>query len=145
MAFEATKKEWCELYSFFRLLADGKVVLGTAEAKAGDTFWPVAMIQREEHDGTRQYYIEEDTIRIEGENGSKSMPREDFGIVADLILQAVKSSPENDVASLRVFMATLRKKLEPEKNGVQYIQTHIGIGYRMLRIEKPEQETNSSL
>ena len=27
MAFEATKKEWCELYSFFRLLADGKVVL----------------------------------------------------------------------------------------------------------------------
>ena len=82
MAFEATKKEWCELYSFFRLLADGKVVLGTAEAKAGDTFWPVAMIQREEHDGTRQYYIEEDTIRIEGENGSKSMPREDFGIVA---------------------------------------------------------------
>ena len=42
---------------------------------------------------------------------------------------------ENDVASLRVFMATLRKKLEPEKNGVQYIQTHIGIGYRMLRIE----------
>ena len=45
---------------------------------------------------------------------------------------------ENDVASLRVFMATLRKKLELEKNGVQYIQTHIGIGYRMLRIEKPE-------
>ena len=42
---------------------------------------------------------------------------------------------DNDVASLRVFMATLRKKLEPEKNGVQYIQTHIGIGYRMLRIE----------
>ena len=52
---------------------------------------------------------------------------------------------ENDVASLRVFMATLRKKLELEKNGVQYIQTHIGIGYRMLRIEKPEQEMNSSL
>ena len=50
MAFEATKKEWCELYSFFRLLADGKVVLGTADAKAGETSWPIAMIQREEHD-----------------------------------------------------------------------------------------------
>ena len=47
---------------------------------------------------------------------------------------------ENDVASL---MATLRKKLEPEKNGEKYIQTHIGIGYRMLRIEKTEHETNS--
>lgn len=99
MAFEATKKEWCELYTFFRLLADGKVVLGTAEAKAGEVSWPVAMIQREEHDGTRRYYIEEETIRIEGETGVKSMPREDFGIVAGLILQAVKSSSENDVTS----------------------------------------------
>ena len=99
MAFEATKKEWCELYTFFRLLANGKVVLGTEEAKAGEVFWPVAMIQREEHDGTRRYYIEEETIRIEGEKVNKSMPREDFGIVAELILQAVKSSSENDVTS----------------------------------------------
>ncbi len=43
------------------------------------------------------------------------------------------SSMENDVASLRVFMATLRKKLET--SGEQYIQTHIGIGYRMLKVE----------
>ena len=44
-------------------------------------------------------------------------------------------SAESDVASLRVFMATLRKKLETEKGDVSYIQTHVGIGYRMLRIE----------
>ena len=44
------------------------------------------------------------------------------------------SSMENDVASLRVFMATLRKKLEKDSD-VQYIQTHIGIGYRMLKVE----------
>ena len=53
MAFEATKREWCELYTFFRLLAEGKVALGTAKAKKGEISWPVAMIQREEHDGTR--------------------------------------------------------------------------------------------
>ncbi len=45
------------------------------------------------------------------------------------------SSWENDVASLRVFMATLRKKLESGADAKQYIQTHIGIGYRMLRVE----------
>ncbi len=45
------------------------------------------------------------------------------------------SSWENDVASLRVFMATLRKKLESAPDSPQYIQTHIGIGYRMLRVE----------
>ncbi len=45
------------------------------------------------------------------------------------------SSWENDIASLRVFMATLRKKLEKAPGSPQYIQTHIGVGYRMLRIE----------
>lgn len=42
---------------------------------------------------------------------------------------------ENDIASLRVFMATLRKKLEKNSGGAQYIQTHIGVGYRMLKVE----------
>ncbi len=42
---------------------------------------------------------------------------------------------DNDVASLRVFMVTLRKKLEPDPGSSQYIQTHIGIGYRMLKVE----------
>ncbi len=42
---------------------------------------------------------------------------------------------ENDVVSLRVFMATLRKKLESEPNSPRYIQTHVGVGYRMIRVE----------
>ena len=42
---------------------------------------------------------------------------------------------DNDVASLRVFMATLRKKVEAEPDSPQYIQTHIGIGYRMMKVE----------
>jgi two-component system KDP operon response regulator KdpE len=42
---------------------------------------------------------------------------------------------DNDLASLRVFMVTLRKKLEPAPDSVQFIQTHVGIGYRMLKIE----------
>ena len=51
------------------------------------------------------------------------------------ILKEVWGSPTaSDVSSLRVYMATLRRKLEKNSNGVQYIQTHVGIGYRMLRI-----------
>ncbi|MBQ2723564.1 MAG: response regulator transcription factor [Clostridia bacterium] len=45
------------------------------------------------------------------------------------------SAWESNVASLRVFMATLRKKIEIEPDSPQYIQTHIGVGYRMMRIE----------
>ena len=42
---------------------------------------------------------------------------------------------DNDVASLRVFMATLRKKIEVGTDSPQYIQTHIGVGYRMMKVE----------
>ena len=44
------------------------------------------------------------------------------------------ASWENDIASLRVFMATLRRKLESDPQSPQYIQTHIGVGYRMLKL-----------
>lgn len=44
------------------------------------------------------------------------------------------SAWDNDVASLRVFMATLRKKIEPDPSNPKYIQTHVGVGYRMLKV-----------
>ncbi|MEF9940064.1 MAG: response regulator transcription factor [Clostridium sp.] len=44
----------------------------------------------------------------------------------------------SDTPSLRVFMATLRKKIEPVPAEPRYIQTHIGIGYRMLRVPESE-------
>ncbi len=49
------------------------------------------------------------------------------------IIQSVWGSPaENSEASLRVFMATLRKKLDDSDQAL--IQTHIGIGYRMMKL-----------
>ena len=44
-------------------------------------------------------------------------------------------SAESEMASLRVFMANLRKKLEDKEGSQHFIQTHIGIGYRMLKVE----------
>lgn len=100
MAFEATKREWGELYAFFRLLADGYVYAGTADAKKNESFrWPVAMIQREEHDGTRRYIIESQEIHICGETIDKHVSRDDFDAVAHLILEAVKNSRDNEVIS----------------------------------------------
>lgn len=45
------------------------------------------------------------------------------------------SALPSDVASLRVFMVTLRKKLETGQEARPYIQTHVGIGYRLIRYE----------
>lgn len=50
------------------------------------------------------------------------------------ILREIWGNPtKSDVKSLRVFMATLRKKLEKNPSEPRYIQTHIGVGYRMIR------------
>lgn len=50
------------------------------------------------------------------------------------ILREVWGNPAaSDMRSLRVYMATLRKKLEKNTSEPKYIQTHIGVGYRMLR------------
>ena len=40
---------------------------------------------------------------------------------------------ESSMSSLRVYMASLRKKLGSGPDEQPYIQTHVGIGYRMLR------------
>ena len=52
------------------------------------------------------------------------------------ILQAVWGSAlPQSLPSLRVFMATLRKKLEAASPQCDCIRTHVGIGYRMSRYE----------
>ena len=52
------------------------------------------------------------------------------------IMQSIwGSSWDNNIATLRVFMATLRKKIEKNPDSPQYIQTHIGVGYRMMKVE----------
>ena len=99
MAFEATKREWSEIYAFFKLLCEGKIALGTPDSKMDETFWPIAMIQREEHDGTRRYYVEDENIRIINEKGEQLIPREDFGTVATLILNTIKGAKEDDIES----------------------------------------------
>ena len=43
------------------------------------------------------------------------------------------NSSDSDTQSLRVFMATLRKKIEENTSRPKYIQTHIGVGYRMIQ------------
>ena len=52
----------------------------------------------------------------------------------NLILKEIwQNTLPNDTPSLRVYMATLRHKVEPPL-GQKLIQTHVGIGYRMMRL-----------
>lgn len=109
--FKATKRELGEIYAFFRLLADGSVYMGTPQVqKDMNRCWPVALIQREEHDGTRRYYIEETEVRMVSGEVDRSgqfvpkeevepvtFPRTDFGEAADDVLDILKHSSGEEV------------------------------------------------
>lgn len=46
---------------------------------------------------------------------------------------------ESDLSSLRVYMTSLRKKIE-KLSDYKYIQTCIGVGYKMVRVNKEKEE-----
>lgn len=46
-----------------------------------------------------------------------------------------KDMTEKKMESHMLYDANYNKKLEPESDSLQYIQTHIGVGYRMMRVE----------
>ncbi len=49
------------------------------------------------------------------------------------------NSIESDLSSLRVYLTSLRKKIE-KKSHEKYIQTHIGVGYKMVRVVSAEEK-----
>lgn len=57
-----------------------------------------------------------------------------------LLKQVWGDALDTDLPNLRVFMATLRKKIEKDIKQAKFIQTHIRIGYRMIHWEKSEEE-----
>lgn len=117
MSFSATKRELGELYTFFRLLADGNMSLGTPSVELSDVTWPVAMIQRMEHDGARRYYIEEKQVRIVyGEvdkHTGKFSPKSDIKEVC---------FPREEFADASAFVWTLMKEGRPASDGSDGIE-----------------------
>ena len=52
------------------------------------------------------------------------------------------NSIESDLSSLRVYLTSLRKKIE-KKSNEKYIQTHIGVGYKMVLIKPTDAEVKN--
>ncbi|QIK86242.1 response regulator transcription factor [Erysipelothrix sp. HDW6B] len=50
-----------------------------------------------------------------------------------MILKEVWGLYSDNIPALRVFVTTLRKKLEQYDPDLQYLQTHVGVGYRMIK------------
>lgn len=123
--YSVTKRELGEIYAFFRLLADGKVCRGTSDVRPDAARpLPVVLVQREEHDGTRRYYIEGESVRMvsgavdkEGvftpapDKGEEHFPREDFAAAADWVFRLLKEVPGEAVElpeGLEAFLDAVR-------------------------------------
>lgn len=89
----ASRREWNELYTLFRLLAQGYVSAGTPAGDKSGKQLPLAGIRREEHDGTRSYLLKSEQVKVVSETWTESFPREDFDIVADMILKVLTEHP----------------------------------------------------
>lgn len=92
----ATRREWNELYTLFSLLAKGELAAGDAAGNAQSVL-PIALIQREEHDGTRRYVIREQDVRVVGPDIDELFPREDFETVSQMILTVLQASSETEI------------------------------------------------
>lgn len=63
------------------------------------------------------------------------MMNQDKVLSYNTILKAVWGYYSDNIPALRVFVTTLRRKLEKYDEDHNYIQTHVGVGYRMIKME----------
>lgn len=58
----------------------------------------------------------------------------------NFIVKEVWGYYDDDFSALRVFANTLRKKIEPDATNPKMIQTHIGVGYRMIKMDEKKDD-----
>lgn len=69
--FRGNKGEWSELYTFIKLLADGKLFAADSELNKLKIYYPLIKIIREESDNKLREFINNEVIKIvDGETGS---------------------------------------------------------------------------
>ena len=109
MAFKASNREVGELYTFFKMLTTCELSMATPKVvKDPSELWSIALLQRDEHDGVRRYYIEKEQVRIsnaEIDVESKKLkdvgepifiPREDFAEAGKLLLDLLKTPSDSE-------------------------------------------------
>lgn len=94
MPLTGNKGEWSEIYTFLKLLGEGKVYAGDQNLnKIQDLFYPIIMILREERDGKYNYKLEDNNVVIQTPQGEVLLcvPAVDFLHEAEELLKVINS------------------------------------------------------
>ncbi len=89
------KGEWSEIYTFLKLLADGKLYAADANLqKIEEVFYPIIKILRQELKTSYEYYAGSEVKVLNGETQDVivSVPVHEFIDNASVLLQTIKSS-----------------------------------------------------
>ena len=85
--------EWSEIYTFFKLLADGKLHAANADLTLDPTsYYPIVKIIRQQKDFTFEYIFDETSISISKDAGTapiRKIARKDFANAAKNLLSAI--------------------------------------------------------
>lgn len=140
MTLKGNKGEWSELYTFFKLLADGYLYCGDEHLnKCEDKIFPILEIFKDNSANRNSYKIEHSKQRIiiTGETLNIEIPQEKFKQEASQLLELIKNMNANtdfsyledflisigsrnfkakssDKADIRIVIHDLKNNLKPE-------------------------------
>ena len=95
MALTGNKGEWSEIYTFLKLLGDGKVYAGDQNLnKIQDLFYPIIMILRQEKEGVFNYKSDNSDVIIQTPEGKELMriPTSKFLTEAETLLKTINEN-----------------------------------------------------
>ncbi len=108
MALKGNKGEWSELYTFLKLLADGRLYCGDGQLnRYDDKFYPILEIFRDDSPNRNTYKVQatERNILIEGQTVNIKISQERFKQEANSLLEHINSMDENtDFSYIQPFM-----------------------------------------
>ncbi|MEG0835937.1 MAG: HpaII family restriction endonuclease [Christensenellaceae bacterium] len=111
MALAGNKGEWSEIYTFFKLLEEGKVYAGDQNLnKIQDLFYPIIMILRQEKEGDFNYELQDKDVVIQTPEGKELLriPASVFLAEAEKLLNMIN---ENDgafvIPQIEIFMNSI--------------------------------------
>ena len=85
--------EWSEIYTFFKLLADGKLHASNADLSLNpSSYYPIVKIIRQQKNFTYEYVLDDTSVSISTDAGSvaiRTITREDFANAAKNLLSAI--------------------------------------------------------
>ena len=97
MTLKGNKGEWSELYTFFKLLADGRLYCGDGRLnRYDDRFYPILEIFRDDSQNRNSYKIQiSKNILITGPDINIEVSQEQFKQEANTLLEHIKKMDDN--------------------------------------------------